>query len=515
MVVLASEFVAALNPLSQSQIERRLEAIGFAAVETTVLGEELVAAEYERVHSSAGVAFPRLRSTCPVVVYWVERFYPQLTDALVPVVPPYIAQARLVHAINPPDTAVVYVSPCWARKDEALSAQFDGAIDVAIGFDELRRLIDESPCSTEALAEAEVRARNVRRPHPVKQLSLIDGFPRSTLLEHGQIDSGMVVVRGLHDLDRILSAIVRGEIAPHVVDMLNCEGCIDGPAVDPTMSVFAKRNLVAAERERQPPPVVDSRTFLAALPPVELMRAFSPTPVTTRIPSAEEIDAVLEAGEFASRAETIDCGACGYDLCVELAAAICLGDATWERCFPLQRKRMQRAHDELTEFALVDPLTGLGNRRSFDARLADEVSRAGRYHTPMSLAMIDLDGFKDINDRHGHMAGDVVLRRFGMLLGQVMRASDVTTRYGGDEFAVILPDTSKTAAWLASEKLRVALVGLTVELPDGQEVGITASVGVASYGDYNGTANELLEAADAALYQAKHHGRNRVELAAG
>ena len=91
VVVLASEFVAALNPLSQSQIERRLEAIGFAAVETTVLGEELVAAEYERVHSSAGVAFPRLRSTCPVVVYWVERFYPQLTDALVPVVPPYIA----------------------------------------------------------------------------------------------------------------------------------------------------------------------------------------------------------------------------------------------------------------------------------------------------------------------------------------------------------------------------------------------------------------------------------------
>jgi diguanylate cyclase (GGDEF)-like protein len=501
--------------MTSAEVERHLEEIGFSTVETTVLGEELVAAAYERVHSLAADTFPRLRSTCPVVVSWVERFYPQLTDALVPIVPPYIAQARLVREIHPDNTAIVYVSPCWARKDEALSPQFDGVVDVAIGFDELRRLMAERPVRSAVAADKEESGRYVRRPRPVKQLSLIDGFPRRTLIERDMTDSCMVTVRGLHDIDRVLGAIVRGEIAPQVVDLLNCEGCVDGPAVDPRMSVFAKRNLIEAERERQPPPAVDSRTFLSALPPVELRRAFAPTPVLTRVPSAEEIDAVLAAGEFASRASTIDCGACGFDHCVDLAAAICLGDASWDRCFPLQRRRMQRSHDELAEFALVDPLTGLGNRRSFDSRLVDEVSRAGRYHKTLSLAMIDLDGFKEINDTYGHMAGDAVLSRVGALLGDVMRASDIATRYGGDEFAVILPDTGKTAAWLAAEKLRSALFDMTVELPSGPSVRLTGSVGVASHGEHNSTAGELLEAADAALYKAKHYGRNRVELAVG
>ncbi len=513
VAILASEHVAALHPLEPAAVERRLETLGFAAVETTVLGEELVAAAYERVHGSAAHAFPRLRSTCPVVVSWVERYYPQLTPALSPIVPPYVAQARLVRAIYPGDTAIVYVSPCWARKDEALSPAFEGAVDVAIGFDELRRLLDDEPAPN--VAERPDSSRAPRRLQPVKELSLTDGFPRLTLLERDMTDSEVITVRGLDEIDRVLTAIIRGELAPHVVDLLNCEGCVDGPAVNPMLSVFAKRNLIASERENQRPPIVDSRTFLSALPPIELRRGFAPRPVITRVPSSDEIDAVLTAGEFASRAETMDCGACGFDSCVELAASICLGDATWERCFPLQRKRMQRTHDELTEFALLDPLTGLGNRRSFDNRLRDEVARAARYGTALSLAMVDLDGFKEINDGHGHTAGDAVLGRVGTLLCEVMRASDVATRYGGDEFAIILPDTGKTDAWLAAEKLRSAFVDAVVELAGGHKVQVTGSIGVASYSDQNGTAEALLEAADEALYRAKRRGRNRVELAAG
>jgi diguanylate cyclase (GGDEF)-like protein len=297
--------------------------------------------------------------------------------------------------------------------------------------------------------------------------------------------------------------------------MLNCEGCVDGPAVNGELSVFAKRNLIAAQRERQPPPAVGSRQLLGVLPAIELRRSFQAQPALSRVPTAEEIDAVLAAGEFASRAEAIDCGACGYDTCVGHAAAICLGDSAWDMCFPLQRKLMLRERESFVEEALVDPVTGLGNRRAFDARLAEEVARATRYGTPLSLALIDLDGFKSVNDEHGHVAGDTVLGAVGALLREALRASDIPVRYGGDEFAIILPGTSKTEAWLVAEKIRSALREMRVEIADGQQVQAAASIGVAAFGPTNNDLAALLTAADSALYRAKRGGRNRVELASG
>jgi len=512
VAVLASEHVAALHPMSNDDIERALERVGFAAVENTVLGEELVAAAYEQVHTREGAFTPRLRSTCPVAVNWVRRFYPQLVSALVTIIPPYIAQARLVKAIYPADTAVVYVSPCWARKDEIFDEQLAGAVDVAIGFDELKRLLSEHAC--ESIPGAAEAARP-RRPRAAKELSLTDGFPRRTLAERDMTDHDVALVRGLDEIDRLLRGIVHGETCPGVVDMLNCEGCADGPTVNAELSVFAKRNLIQADRESQPSPVVDSRSFLSALPPIELMRSFSAEPAIARVPSAEEIDEVLAAGEFFSRAETIDCGACGYDTCVEHAAAICLGDSSWEMCFPLQRKMMARERDLLKEHALLDELTGLGNRRNFDRRLMDEVARARRYESGLSLLMFDLDRFKDINDTHGHPVGDEVLRAVGGLLRDLLRTSDIPFRYGGDEFAVLLPDAGKTEAWVVAEKLRLKLDSVSIEGTGGVRITPTASIGIAAYGATNESGEALLAAADAALYRAKRGGRDRVELAAG
>jgi len=471
VVVLASEHIAAMYPRTPAEVEHALENVGFDAVETTVLGEELVAESYELIHGRAGDSFPRLRSTCPVTVSWVRRYYPQLVSALVTVVPPYVAQARLIKSIYPADTAVVYVAPCWARKDEAFEPQLAGAVDVAIGFDELKRLLDEQP-----VAAATAARTRPRRPTPPKDISLTDGFPRRTLAERDMTDRNLVTVRGLDDLDRLLQGIVRGETAPAVVD---------------------------------------SRSFLGALPKIDLRRSFTAQPALTRVPTAEEIDEVLAAGEFLSRAETIDCGACGYDTCVAHAAAICLGDSTWEMCFPLQRKLMQRERESLELTALIDELTGLGNRRAFDRRLAEESERASRYGLALSLAMIDLDAFKEVNDRYGHPAGDALLTQLGEALREVLRGSDFASRYGGDEFAVLLPATGKTEAWVVAEKLRVALDALQLEVESGARVSATVSIGVASLGAANPTADALLAAADAALYRAKRAGRDRVELAAG
>ena len=508
VALLASEYVAALHPMTPAEIDRRLIAAGFSAVETTVLGEELVAAEYERLLAEDGVGKLRLRSTCPVVVDWVRFFHPGLAEALVPVVSPYLAQARLIRALYPDDTAVVYVSPCWSRKDEALEPQAGGDVDVAIGFDELELLLAETE-------EPPPPEREVVRPQAAKERSATDGFPRKALTDRNLTNGDVVVARGLAELDRLLIAIGRGETAPAVVDMLNCEGCIDGPCVNRCLSVFVKRGIDAAERRRQPPSLVDSQTLLDALPGVTLGRAFEPAAAPLHTATDAQIDAELAKGEFESRAETIDCGACGYRTCIELAEAIIAGASTWEMCFPLQKRRLEREREQLVEAAVIDTLTGLTNRRGFDRRLAEEVARARRYDTPLSLVMMDLDVFKEINDKYGHATGDALLRAVGVLLNAELRTADVAVRFGGDEFALILPNTPKTDAWAVAEKIRTSIAQLGIYAEDGTCVRTSSSMGIAAVSERILHPADLMDTADKALYRAKRAGRNRVELSAG
>ncbi len=512
VAVLASEFVAAMHPLEAEEVEAALEAVGFYAVESTVLGEEMVAAEYEALYGRSGCV-PVLRSTCPVAVDFVRRFQPSLTGALAPIVPPYVAQARLVKALYPEGTVVVYASPCYARKDEFADPEFGGAVDAAMDFFELKRLIEDAVPDWRTRLQS---GRGTRRPEPLKEISLTDGFPRSTLRSHSMDSNEVAVVRGVGPMDDLLSALSKGETAPPIIDMLNCEGCIDGPTVSPGLSVFAKRTLEAAAREQQPRAAVRSRELLRYLPSVDLVRSFKPAPFVGPVPDEATIDAVLREGEFAGREDAIDCGACGYPTCVEHAVAIWRGDSSWQMCYPLQTRRMRRSIDELSALATVDPLTGLWNRRVFEERLAEEVSRYDRYGSPMSMLMVDLDGFKALNDSSGHAAGDDALRLIGRLLTAMFRAADIAARYGGDEFAVILPGTKKTEAFAAAEKLRLAVRELDLRPGgEGSSPPLTASVGVAAVGAAAPSAAALLEASDRALYRAKEAGRDTVVIAPG
>jgi diguanylate cyclase (GGDEF)-like protein len=509
VAVLSTEAAAGLYPMPLADAERILERYGFDAVETTALGEELVAAAYEQLHARAGATLPRLRSTCPVVVDWVLRFHPALSAMLVPVVPPYVAQSRLVKQVWPEGTGVAYVSPCWARKDDPSQAGFSDAVDVVIGFDELARMLAEAP----ARPTRDSSAVQHPRVRPAKRRALTDGYPRTTLTSHDLTTDEVVTVRGLEELDRLLIAVTQGETAPAVIDALMCEGCADGPAIPTSLSVFARRSVIAADERRRTSENVDAHELLSALPAIDLLRTFQPRPVLETLPTDGEIDAALSEAEMI-RSDTIDCGACGYDTCVEQAAAVCLGNSTWELCFPLQRKRFDRESQLLEEAATLDPLTALANRRGLDARLAEEVARARRYSAQLSLIILDLDHFKDVNDRHGHRCGDSVLSLAAMVIRRIVRAADLAARFGGDEFVLLLPNTSKTEAFVVAEKIRVALAQTRMPASGGEELALTASLGVASLGGSD-DAETLLKAADAALYRAKSGGRDRVEIAPG
>ena len=157
----------------------------------------------------------------------------------------------------------------------------------------------------------------------------------------------------------------------------------------------------------------------------------------------------------------------------------------------------------LDNAAQTDGLTGLWNHAAFWRRLHAEDGRARRSGSPYSVLMIDVDHFKALNDRHGHQAGDAVLRRMADILANRVRGSDVLARYGGEEFAVLLPDTPQEPAAEVAEKLRRLLV----------VAGINVSIGVADNADMHASADEVVGAADAALYEAKLAGRARVRTA--
>ncbi|WP_326540445.1 sensor domain-containing diguanylate cyclase [Pseudorhodoferax sp.] len=179
-----------------------------------------------------------------------------------------------------------------------------------------------------------------------------------------------------------------------------------------------------------------------------------------------------------------------------------------------QRIRAQEellaAQQRLQELALTDTLTGLANRRRLDEALANEVRRARREAHPLALVLLDIDRFKQLNDTHGHPAGDVVLRALGQLLGQfAQRAGDLAARFGGEEFVVLLSNADAAQAAAMAERIRRA-VESTVADPAGKPV--TVSIGVATTGKV-ATGELLVQQADAALYQAKREGRNRVVVA--
>jgi diguanylate cyclase (GGDEF)-like protein/PAS domain S-box-containing protein len=161
---------------------------------------------------------------------------------------------------------------------------------------------------------------------------------------------------------------------------------------------------------------------------------------------------------------------------------------------------------ELTTAALTDPLTGLANRRRFDTRLAD-VQRAG---VGGCVAIFDIDHFKDVNDLYGHQAGDRVLQTFATIARACVRDGDLIARMGGEEFGVLLPGASIDQARIVCERLRTTVAGTVVAVGDGQ-ARITVSAGIAALG---ADAEAVLKSADAALYRAKHDGRNRLSLAA-
>ena len=169
-------------------------------------------------------------------------------------------------------------------------------------------------------------------------------------------------------------------------------------------------------------------------------------------------------------------------------------------------------HEEIYQLATRDALTDLCNRRHFSEQVDREIARALRHRRPLSMCIVDVDLFKPINDRYGHISGDEVLRAIAGLVQRHARHDDIAARIGGEEFAVLLPECDASAAHAFAERLR-ADVAATLFAPGGETQHITVSIGIAGLAPGRDTRSRLMAAADAALYRAKAEGRNRARIA--
>jgi two-component system cell cycle response regulator len=187
----------------------------------------------------------------------------------------------------------------------------------------------------------------------------------------------------------------------------------------------------------------------------------------------------------------------------------CLRTLTAPAALALARERARRDAQDFARAAVMDPLSGLFNRRYFHERLEEELDRSRRHNTTVALLMIDIDNFKRINDQFGHLVGDIVIKGVGEILKRSVRKFDLCTRFGGEEFAIVMPGSGPENSAPVAERIRQRIEAFRPPETELADVRVTASLGMA-VSHRSASAEDLIARADQALYDAKHAGKNRV-----
>jgi len=487
VLILSVESAAWFYPATPEQVVNACYAAGFGVVHRGVLGDELVAKQYLDLWAEEewGTGGTVIRSTCPVIVQTIKNQYPELIPYLAPVATPIEAEARYLKALYGEDTPIVYTGVCLTEGGDD--------VDAAITLAELEGIFKKRGVRVQDQPLFFSRIPEERR----RYWSTAGGMPIE-LLEERQSSRRFRKVRGLGALEGIARAVAVDRIELGFVDILPCEGCLDHPLLGPKEELFKRRVIVGATE----PPRARASVLVEGID-VEVGSAFE-IEANGVGPSIQAVEDILDQIGLAPNGRTWDSGACGYKTCQEFAVAAARGRTTLKSC----PRYLERQATVAQQQAAVDALTGLASFRVLRDRLSNEVARCQRSGDRFAVLFMDLDNFKQVNDRFGHEAGNVVLRETARRCNAHIRLTDVAGRYGGDEFVVVLVGTGEEGGRGVAEKVRAAVeeVGTGMGYPAGM---VTASIGVAEYRPEN-KDEDVLVAADRALYRAKAAGRNRV-----
>jgi two-component system, NtrC family, sensor kinase len=351
---LAPSFPAAFPQAKPGQIISAVKRLGFTEVTEVAFGADLVAKAHARlVKLNNHKMF--ISSPCPALVLYIKKYFPSLVPSLTPIVSPMVAMGRVIKRAYRPGAKVVFIGPCIAKKAEIDDPEVAGDIDAVLTFRELDRMFQEAGLILEKLPESDPDG-------PVPRMGRIfpvpGGLLRSASLKEDICRNQILVTEGKEACTQILNELLEGAVETKFLDLLFCEGCINGPAFPNELSVFARKELVAnyvqsrARTEREDRHKADLRKYKN----ISLRRSFTADDRRLTTPSPDIIREILRRTNKIHPEDELNCGACGYNSCQEKASAVYWGLAENEMCLPYlidqleeNLNRLAQSHKELGE----------------------------------------------------------------------------------------------------------------------------------------------------------------------
>jgi two-component system NtrC family sensor kinase len=363
IAVLSSAFPAAFPMVKPRQMVAALKKLGFSEVTEAAFGAELVCREYGRLlRENKGK--PILASTCPAVTSLVEKHYPQLIDKLAPIVSPMIAMGRVIKWHYNPEAKVVFIGPCVAKKAEAEDEKVAGVIDAVLTFPELEEMLAAK--GIDSLSEEEEQFSGPR-PHLGRLFPVPGALLKLAGLSGDTLISDVVVAEGIDRAINCLLEFAQGKVKARFMDIFFCQGCIDGPVIDKGLSLCGRREKIVDYTLEDADPA-QTESDIEKYADIDLSRRFANRYTALRTPTEDEINEILRQIGKLNKEDRLNCGACGYDSCRELAIAVCQGLAESEMCWPYLVNELQTTQDELLR---AEKLTSLGQ---LAASIAHEIN---------------------------------------------------------------------------------------------------------------------------------------------
>jgi len=363
---LAPSFPAEFPGLAHTRIVGMLRQLGFALVTQVAFGADLVARAYAKLLASGGDR-RYIATTCPAAVGYIERYYPHLVAVLAPIVSPMVAMARALRSLEAagpienrgakiencpgphPDgnLKIVFIGPCIAKKAEAASTLLDSGVDAVITFTELRRMLESRGIAAEAVQPSEFDP-----PHPGRGalFSIKRGMLQAAGLSEDPLAGAIIAAHGRTDFVNALDEFESGQLDARFLELLCCNGCVMGAGMSRQAPMF-KRRAQVAQYVRQRQACFDTAAWQKAMDRfagLDLSRKYCANDQRVPPPSKEALTHILSKLGKSKPEDELNCGACGYDTCLEHAVAIYKGLAESEMCLPYT---IEKLHQTITELA--------------------------------------------------------------------------------------------------------------------------------------------------------------------